>query len=96
MIKYCLFYLQWKWETILLGFCFLIFLLVARFIVSIIYITNELKFAILFHLSFEVICDSGLKNTEYKKTEALLGFSSSSVNICHSFKSFDLSSKIQI
>lgn len=35
MIKFSIFYLQWKWETIVMGFCFLIFLLVARFIVSI-------------------------------------------------------------
>lgn len=58
-------------------------------------ITNKLKFVILFRFSLEIICDSGLKNTEYEKTEALLGFSSGSINICHSFKSLDLSSKIQ-
>ena len=92
---------QWSWQTIVMGFGFLAFLLITRQIVSVIFLVKKPKIYIYFiaTLVFTVCIDKNawklIPCTELEEAKTFLGFSSCTTDISYSLNPFGLLPQIK-
>lgn len=85
LIKLLVLCVQWSWQTIVMGFIFLVFLFTTRHIVRTISLYKNLSSSLNYNFS-----NYFYLATEQNKTKTLLGCSSCSINISYHFHSSSL------